>query len=523
MKEPLVRTKVLIRHLPPSLSQSDLFSQIDHLLGDRYNWLCFRPGKNSQKNQRYSRAYIDFKQPEDVFEFAEFFDGHVFVNEKGAQFKAIVEYAPSQRVPKPSTKRDGREGTIYKDPDYLEFLKHIAKPVEHLPSAEIQLERKEAEQAGGAKEAPIVTPLMEYVRQKRAIGSGTQVSPVVRKVRRRVGAGSVSKRGSPSTKRVSEKKKYIMKDSTKQTSRREKSTFNVVPRREDQLARSSGKETLENEIGSVSGIPVISDSGKKKILLIKGKERQIPPAEGMSQLGSSPVSHAPKQNQGREVSGRLVRSILSNNEGRQSQTSTETQPQQKVQSLNADVKRVSRPSNARLGLNGHGSTNELNSMSSEGDRKRGTVDRFTKKDTHGTTSVSERQEKNTRNKDRPDRGVWAPLRRADSSHASDEHLLSSGLQRPHLLSDSIEGPYGEGKDDSSYGSRTGEVINPTSGRNSSHVENGSHRHFGRRGTGHNMKDDGSQNVGEGKPSKRGATGQGAPEKQVWVQKSSSGS
>jgi len=34
------------------------------------------------------------------------------------------------------------------DPDYLEFLKLIAKPHEHLPSAEIQLERKEAEQAG---------------------------------------------------------------------------------------------------------------------------------------------------------------------------------------------------------------------------------------------------------------------------------------------------------------------------------------------------------------------------------------
>lgn len=37
---------------------------------------------------------------------------------------------------------------IRTDPDYLEFLKLIAKPQEHLPSAEIQLERKEAEQAG---------------------------------------------------------------------------------------------------------------------------------------------------------------------------------------------------------------------------------------------------------------------------------------------------------------------------------------------------------------------------------------
>lgn len=35
------------------------------------------------KHQFYTRAYIDFKKPEDVIEFAEFFDGHLFVSEKG--------------------------------------------------------------------------------------------------------------------------------------------------------------------------------------------------------------------------------------------------------------------------------------------------------------------------------------------------------------------------------------------------------------------------------------------------------
>lgn len=35
----------------------------------------------------------------------------------GAQYKAVVEYAPSQRVPRSSTKKDGREGTIYKGND----------------------------------------------------------------------------------------------------------------------------------------------------------------------------------------------------------------------------------------------------------------------------------------------------------------------------------------------------------------------------------------------------------------------
>ncbi|MCD9646076.1 regulator of nonsense transcription, partial [Datura stramonium] len=90
------------------------------------------------------------------------------------QFKTIVEYAPSQRVPKHWSKKDGREGTILKDPEYLEFLEFISKPIENLPSAEIQLERKEAERAGSAKDAPIVTPLMDYIRQKRAAKSGAR-------------------------------------------------------------------------------------------------------------------------------------------------------------------------------------------------------------------------------------------------------------------------------------------------------------------------------------------------------------
>jgi len=88
--------------------------QVDARFAGRYDWACFRPGNGSQKNHRYSRLYLNFKRPEDVVEFAEVFNGHVFVNEKGAQFKALVEYAPSQQVPKSNIKKDGRGGTIVK-------------------------------------------------------------------------------------------------------------------------------------------------------------------------------------------------------------------------------------------------------------------------------------------------------------------------------------------------------------------------------------------------------------------------
>jgi hypothetical protein len=37
---------------------------------------------------------------------------HCFLS--GAQFKGILEYAPSQQVPKSNVKKDGREGTITK-------------------------------------------------------------------------------------------------------------------------------------------------------------------------------------------------------------------------------------------------------------------------------------------------------------------------------------------------------------------------------------------------------------------------
>lgn len=511
MKDPFERTKVVIRHLPPSLPHSDLFHHIDDRFAGRYNFCFYRPGKTSQKDQRHARAYVNFIRPEDVFEFAEFFDGHVFVNEKGAQYKAVVEYAPSQRVPRSSSKKDGREGTIYKDPDYLEFLKLIAKPAEHLPSAEIQLERREAEQSG-VKETPIVTPLMEFVRQKRSVGSGTQGSSVPRKVKRG-GAASSRKPESNSMKRGMEKKKYILKDSVKNSNRRDKSNFILVPRREDQSATSSGIGM--SDVGS-------ADSGKKKILLLKGKERDISHvSDGMLQLqsatssGNSPAS-ATKQNQRREAGGSMIRSILLNSEARHGQSSSVAQTHQKVQILNSDNgKRPPRPMNARSGSNDM-SSNELNPSGAEGDGKRAPESKFSKKELHGLGSASEKQEKRIRNKDRPDRGVWAPRSRSDASVSQlDDSSVSQSI---HLLPDSVEGYRGEIKDDI-HGSRTGDVTTTVSGRSIS-VENGSVRHVGRRGAGHVMKDDGSMNPNEGKPSKRGVAG--GHEKQVWVQKSSSG-
>ncbi|KAI3972835.1 hypothetical protein MKX01_019493 [Papaver californicum] len=589
MKDPSDRTKVVLRHLPPALTQFALMEQIDGRFAARYNWLTFRPGKTSHKHQIYSRAYIDFKKPDDVVEFAEFFDGHVFVNEKGAQFKAIVEYAPSQRVPKQWSKKDGREGTIMKDPEYLEFLELLAKPVENLPSAEIQLERREAERAGAVKEAPFVTPLMEFIRQKRAAKNGSQRPLPNGKLSRRSGGASSSNSRSTSSKRSAEKKKassmYVLRDSPKNMSGKEKPNYILVPRRDNEhrsdkktsVAAATGTETVEdqNVPSTADGAPGTVVPLKKKVLLLKGKEREIthasgsgsPPLGVTSPLKTSPGASNFKQNQRREASGKIIRTILSNKDAHS---------EQQLQSLTEKDKRPPRPNNMRSVFKDTLSGGSQAACDSDFDSKRATDDKVILNDNHGFVSGNEKQEKRTRNKDRPDRGVWT-LRRSEGSHASDESLSSSSSQ---LLSDSVEGipitqhvpvhgvtnpgddavkiglsyklsskprnleaavnnfwgvnsssaydhppNHGEMKVDMPSTSRS-EVKTFGGGRSGySTIENGSHRHSGRRGSAHAVKDvDGSPSPSDGKPSKRVVTtNYGSHEKRVWVQKSGSGS
>uniref|UniRef100_A0A7N0T4Q3 UPF3 domain-containing protein n=1 Tax=Kalanchoe fedtschenkoi TaxID=63787 RepID=A0A7N0T4Q3_KALFE len=281
MKGPPDRTKVVVRHLPPSVPHSMIMEQIDRVFGGRYDWSRFRPGKNSHKHQTHSRLYINFQRAEDVVEFAEFFNGHVFVNEKGNQFRVQVEYAPSQQVPKPP-KKDGREGTIVKDPEYIAFLENLSKPVENLPSAEIQLERREADRVGAPKDAPIVTPLMDYIRQKRAAKNRPQKSISAGKGGRRSGAPSAGVSTSSSSRRGSDKKKsstmYVQRDPAKNTKGNDKSNFILVTKKDHQrlLEKSSSPVSAAGKFSEDdSGVAVANDVGSKKIVLLKGKEKVI--------------------------------------------------------------------------------------------------------------------------------------------------------------------------------------------------------------------------------------------------------
>ncbi|KAG9130636.1 hypothetical protein Leryth_011883 [Lithospermum erythrorhizon] len=334
---------------------------------------------------------------------------------------------------------------------------------------------------------------MDFIRQKRAVKSGPRRQITNGKTTRKMSGGTAVSPGS--SKRRTEKRRtstmYVPRENSKGTSSRDKSTYVEVSRRDGQqlsgITVVAAASEADLSVGSTS-----AETGNRKILLLKGKEKESSNAsDALSQLQTltgknSPNSNA-RQKEQHEPSGRIIRSILQNRDNRKSQSSSSVQSEKQLQ-IDKD-KRPPRPNIP--------SENKI----------------------VGTDAYhKEKQEKRTRNRDRPDRGVWAPLRRSDGSHASDESLSSSGSQ-PNQVIDYVE----ETRRELPNG-RSGEFRLLGSGRNSnSSVDNGSYKHSTRRGSVNNFKD-AEASVADGKPLKRGGSlGYGSNEKQVWMQKSSSGS
>lgn len=139
------KTKVVVRHLPPSL-QEDSFRKLLGPLESAAEWLCFVPGRvayvssvavselefhlfYSQKGIEPARAYLSFKSHADILSFAQQFDGRPFVDTSGKELRCLVEYAPYQKVPRRKPVRDAKAGTLEKDPEYTEFVESLRNPV----------------------------------------------------------------------------------------------------------------------------------------------------------------------------------------------------------------------------------------------------------------------------------------------------------------------------------------------------------------------------------------------------------
>ncbi|XP_033863865.1 regulator of nonsense transcripts 3A-like isoform X4 [Acipenser ruthenus] len=84
-----VFTKVVIRRLPPNLSKEQLEEQLNPL--PAYDYFEFFSADQSLYPHLFSRAYINFKNPEDIVLFRDRFDGYVFIDHKDPEYKKFLE------------------------------------------------------------------------------------------------------------------------------------------------------------------------------------------------------------------------------------------------------------------------------------------------------------------------------------------------------------------------------------------------------------------------------------------------
>ncbi|XP_063248778.1 regulator of nonsense transcripts 3A isoform X3 [Prinia subflava] len=158
-------SKVVIRRLPPCLTKEQLEEQLHPLPAHDYFEFC--TADPSLYPHLYSRAYINFRNPEDILLFRDRFDGYVFIDNKGLEYPAVVEFAPFQKISKKKLKKkDAKAGSIEDDPEYRKFLENYCADEEKIcANPEILLGEIEAK----TREliARRTTPLLEYIKNRK--------------------------------------------------------------------------------------------------------------------------------------------------------------------------------------------------------------------------------------------------------------------------------------------------------------------------------------------------------------------
>ncbi|XP_006884026.1 PREDICTED: regulator of nonsense transcripts 3A [Elephantulus edwardii] len=160
-----VLSKVVIRRLPPSLTKEQLEEQLHPLPAHDYFEFC--TADLSLYPHLYSRAYINFRNPDDILLFRDRFDGYIFIDSKGLEYPAVVEFAPFQKISKKKLKKkDVKAGSIEDDPDYKKFLETYCME-EEKTSTNPETLLGEIEAKTRELIARRTTPLLEYIKNRK--------------------------------------------------------------------------------------------------------------------------------------------------------------------------------------------------------------------------------------------------------------------------------------------------------------------------------------------------------------------
>lgn len=154
-------TKVIVRRLPPSMTQDEFISQVSPI--PDYDYIYAVKGDMSLGENAFSRVYINFIKSDDIYLFKEKFDNYVFVDGKGHEYAAVVEFASFQKIPKKRGKPrpDPKISTVETDPLYLEFIESLKQQ----PNQEEKPEFSYQPSSESKNEAS--TPLLDFIKQRK--------------------------------------------------------------------------------------------------------------------------------------------------------------------------------------------------------------------------------------------------------------------------------------------------------------------------------------------------------------------
>ena len=190
VEKELHQNKVIIRRLPPDITE-ERFTEIINPFPD-HTYFYLAPGDHTLGPLGCSRAYIAFENEDEIVSFRDQYDGMILESEKGGKYRAVVEFAPYQGVPKkPKKKLDARCGTIDKDSDFQSFMQSLENRPEPRPSVSLETYLEELE-ASRIKDVQ-VTPLIEYLRERTSGRSGRSRGRMDVKKKRKGGESSSSK------------------------------------------------------------------------------------------------------------------------------------------------------------------------------------------------------------------------------------------------------------------------------------------------------------------------------------------
>lgn len=256
IEKELHQTKVVIRKLPPDFTEEILLKTLSDI--PPYSFFYFAAGDPDLGDLSSSRAYFAFSDEASIVPFRDKYDGLYLESEKGARYRAVVEFAPYQAIPKRQKRKpDSRIATIEQDSDYQAFFEASGEKTKPPSMSELS---SYIDTIGTSKVTEVQkTPLIEYLLEtRRGSRSGK---------RSKSGSDSKKKHGKESSKPP---KVDSHKDSggTKGT---KESTKGKGEAREGRECAEKRREEVTTSVGVGSkDRPSISDKHREK----SGREKR---------------------------------------------------------------------------------------------------------------------------------------------------------------------------------------------------------------------------------------------------------